>query len=205
VIARLQPLDVREHLVERLGLQRGAREARMIARRLQRTAAAQHEAHAEAGRFVEQQVAGLGGAARVIQVVMIGAGRDARQQQFGEAEPRGDARERRREARDARIGHRREPCLQIGVDAGRHRFQQVLEQMVMRVDPARIDDAVARVDHTLAGLRREIGRDRFDPAVADAQVGAGEPRGGARAAAHDRERAANQQGSRRKTHDSVSS
>ena len=46
---------------------------------------------------------------------------------------------------------------------------------MMRVHPARIDDAGTRVDHSFIGARLEIRRDGLDPAIANAQIDLAEP------------------------------
>ncbi|MNC41528.1 hypothetical protein D3C75_902970 [compost metagenome] len=75
MIARLEPFDVTDHLVEGFWLQRGFREPRVGTGRLQRAAPAQDETQAECFGHVEQQVTGLGGAVGMVEVMVIGAGR----------------------------------------------------------------------------------------------------------------------------------
>ncbi|MNL11404.1 hypothetical protein D3C87_1322380 [compost metagenome] len=186
VIPRLQAFNIADHLIQGFRLQRGFREPGMGAGGLQRTATAQHKTQAELIGHVEQQVARLGGAVGVVEVMVIGAGRHPRQQQFGHAQPCGDARQLRREPVEARVGHARQPALQILIQTFRHGFEQILEQVMVSVDPARIDHRMTRIDHPFAGLRFKVGRHFGDAAVDDPNINGTGPGTGAAQAGHHR-------------------
>ena len=82
--------------------------------------------------------------------------------------------------------HLRDPTLERQSDPGADAFEHALEEMVMRVDEARIDHAAARVDRLLARLRR-YHTDLGDASVPDPDV-ARRAFGGTRAAGQDADR-----------------
>ena len=133
-------------------------------------AAAQHEAQAQALGLVEHHGRGVVGHAGVAVVLVVGHGRAAGQQQFHQPDARGDAH-RVLAAEEAAVGHRhrRQPGREREADAGRDALQQALEQVVVGVDPAGVDDAAAGVDDPLAGLRVEMA-DGLDHAGASPDV-----------------------------------
>ncbi|MNL11373.1 hypothetical protein D3C87_1322050 [compost metagenome] len=192
VVQRFQPFDIADHLLKAFRLQRGFREARMGAGRFQRAATAQDKAQAKLIRQIEQQITGLGAAVGVVEIMVISARRHARQQQFDHAQPCSDSRQLRGKPVQTRVGHAGQPALQILIQACGYGFEQVLEQMVVSVDPARIDHAVSRVDHPFTGLCLQVGGHRGDAPVDHADVHGAGPRAGAAQAGHHRNRVLDQ-------------
>ena len=131
----------------------------------------------EHGRRVEAH-------ARVVDVVVVGDGAAARAHQLDHADARGQPQRGFVEAAAVRIGHGLEPGRQRRIDAGRHALQQRLEQVVVGVDPARVDHAVGGVEHPFARLGAQAAAHLVDQAVvADAQVAGGAARAVVRRAA----------------------
>ncbi|CAM3227819.1 hypothetical protein CUTA107171_17030 [Cupriavidus taiwanensis] len=198
VVAGFQALDIGQHFVQRLGHQRGGAHAGMIGGRLDRAASAQHQAHAQLFSDFEQHVAGFRAVAVVIQVVMVGASGGAGEQQLGHAQPHRGAEDFGGEARQARVGDRGQPLLEPDVHAAGHGLQQVLEQVVVGVDPAWVDHAARGVEHGFAVVAWQDGADLGDAAVADADVGGAGARGIAGTAGHHGGSVADQQGAGRR-------
>ena len=177
----------------RCGLRRRCHVGRLARHRL--AATAQHETLAEPLGLVEDHGRGVEGHAGVVVVLVVGHRGAARQQQFDQAHARRHA-QRMFVVEVAAVGHRhrRQPGQQREVDARRNALEQALEQVVVGVDPARVDHAAGRVDHAFAGLGDQAA-DGLDDAAAHAQVGA--TRGayrGARQAGHQVRGATHQQG-----------
>ncbi|MDR6538589.1 hypothetical protein J2739_004382 [Variovorax soli] len=105
-------------------------------------AAQQHEAQSQSLRLLEQQRGRIVVRAWLEQVVMVRRRGATRAQQFHQADARGHPQPRFVEAAPIGEGHGLQPGAERGVDAGRHPLQQRLEQMMVGIDPARIDDAV---------------------------------------------------------------
>ena len=170
---------LRHHLRWRVGVNTGAR--------LGLPATAQHHAHTEFFGFVKHRSRRIEWHAGPVVILMIGNRGAAGQQQLDDADARGQA-QRLFRIKVAAIRHRHcaEPGHQREIDAGRDALDQTLEQMMVGIDPARIDHAAGGVNHALA---RQGGKpaDRRDHTAAHADVA------GARRQAH---RSAGQPGER---------
>ena len=165
-------LDTGQEGVQRLGRALRRRLRVRHRARLGLAAAAQHEAQAELLGFLEHHGRGVEGHARVVVVLVVGHRAAARQRQLHQPHARGDAQRLLAvEEAPVRHRHRSEPRHQRLVDARGHALEQALEQVVVGVDPARVDDAAGGVEHTLAGLGGQRA-DGGDDAAAHADVGA---------------------------------
>jgi hypothetical protein len=105
------------------------------------------------------------------QVVVIGDRGAARAQEFDQPDARGQAQPAFVETAAPGERHGLQPRAEREVDSGRHALEQRLEEVVVRVHPARVDDAVRRIEHALALQRDEPAAHLGEHAIGDAQVG----------------------------------
>lgn len=171
VEARHVFFDAGEELLVALGLERLGQALLEVAG-LGLAAAAEHEAQAELVGLVEEDGAAVEGHVGVVDVVVVGDGARARAHEFDQADARGEPEHVSVHVLAEAVGRGGEPGGERQVDAGGGVLEQALEEMVVGVDPGRIDDAAAAVDDLFARLGLELA-DLGDQAVDDADVGAG--------------------------------
>ena len=147
-------------------------------------AAAEHEANAEFLCHFEQRRAAFGTDAGGVDVVMVGAGRGAGEQQLGQPYLRGDPKQVRTHAPESRLRDGAQPLRQRLIDALRHTLDNALEEMMVSVDPAGIDHAAASVEALFFWQRRQLRRHLLDNPAPNADVHAAGAGGGTLLAGH---------------------
>ena len=143
---------------------RVGRQAAVLLGAVHRAAADRH-ADAERARLFDldvDRVFEAGG----IEIVMVGGGGAAREQQFDQREPRREAELARRQPRPDRI-ERGEPVKQLAIDRRRMGARQRLVEMMVGVDQPGQDDVARGVEDRIdRRCRLPAARDRFGDAAA---------------------------------------
>ena len=149
-------LDHPARVLQYVGLVLDHRVRRQAALRLAHThaATAGGEAHAD---FLCRFDAVLEPHAVGVDVQVVAAGGAAAQQQLGHGHLGRHAHHLGRQAGPDRI-QAAQPAEQLGVLHRRNRPGERLEHVVVRVDQARRDEVVARIDHLVGVLRKAVGR-----------------------------------------------
>ncbi|RMR10219.1 hypothetical protein ALP92_05128 [Pseudomonas syringae pv. primulae] len=166
VVAPHQTLDVVQVLLQ--GFRPRCRPAFGLTH-LRRPAPAQHKTQPQAFGFLEQHLGAVELHARQVQVMVVGDGGAAGARQFHQADARCQAKALLVEQATVAIGDRPQPRPQALVDAGGNALEQRLEQVMVGVDPCRIDHAIPGIQHTLPGQGWQ-GTEGGNAAVDDADV-----------------------------------
>ena len=132
------------------------RQAAVLRRQVHRAARHRHP-HAEAKRLLDRDVDGVLESGR-IEIVMIGGGGAARDEEFGQRHTDGEAQMAGFQPRPDRI-ERRQPGKKRLVDRLRMGARQRLVEMVMRVDQARQHDGLRGVVNRIDPLGRQAAAD----------------------------------------------
>ena len=159
-------LDRLDHALERLGRRR--HQSRDIeCPRFGGAAAAEHQAQPQLLRHLEDDVRRIEAIALGEQIVVIGGGGRAGEEQLGKPDACRHAQRLLVDLVPEGVRHRAQPGVQRAVDPAANAFEDALEQMVMGRDETGIDHAARRIDDRFVRAWRQSA-DLGDAAVGDA-------------------------------------